>query len=70
MKAESVGRERDFGIGSILISVRSLSSIDQSCLIGLWLNTGKKSLWRTKEAEHRLNTISETIRYCLMAILL
>lgn len=57
MNAESV--EQDFGTRSILVSVCSLSSIDQSHLSGLWLHEGKESVWRAKE---------QPTSYCLTMI--
>lgn len=45
---EYVGQE--FGIESIFVSYCSLSSIDQSCLSGLWLLAIKQSVWTSEMA--------------------
>ena len=49
----------------VLVSVCSLSIIDQSRLSGLWLGAGKHSRWRAHEMEHiGQNAISEPLGYC------
>lgn len=60
---------RALNIGSILVSFRNPSSIDQSHLSKLWLPAGKKSLCRAKEAKYiGWNAISEPISYHLTMI--
>lgn len=49
MNAQSVGKGQDFGVGSVLFSVSSLSSIDNHVVTGLWLCAGKQSVWRQKK---------------------
>lgn len=58
---------QDSGIGSVVVSVRSPSSIEHSSLSGLCLPTGKR--WRAKEAEHiGQNAILKPTGYRLMEI--
>lgn len=48
MNAESVGKGQHFSIGGVLVSVCSLVVVRLS---GLRLCAGKRSMWRSKEAE-------------------
>lgn len=58
----SAGKERDFGITSVLASIFKQISIDQSHLSGICLHA--QSMWRPKEAEHvSRNTIFEAVIY-------
>lgn len=60
---------QEFGIERVLFSVYGPRSIDQSGLSGLWLDAGKQSVFRAKEAERiGLNEICEPIAYHLILL--
>lgn len=67
MNAESEGKGQDFGIGSILVSICSLSYTDQYVLSWLWLYAERIfCVWKAKEVEFVChNSISEPFDYCL-----